>query len=57
MSLRLNTPHKYWPKNKPIPVGWEIVDTLAETHHGKYVVLIALTGAGTEKCEKDEISH
>lgn len=31
---------KYWPKKQPVPEGWELVDTLEGTNHGRYAVLI-----------------
>jgi hypothetical protein len=31
---------KYWPKTKPTPEGWRLVDDLSGTHHGFYSVLI-----------------
>ena len=30
---------KYWPKDKPIPDGWELARTF-DNHHGEYSVLI-----------------
>ena len=31
---------RYWPKQEPIPDGWQLVSDLAGTHHGNYSVLI-----------------
>jgi len=37
---------KYWPKAKPIPKGWRLVDDLSGTPHGVYSVLIEYVGEG-----------
>jgi uncharacterized protein YbdZ (MbtH family) len=34
---------RYWPKDEPIPEGWELVSDLSGTHHGEYAVLIRQT--------------
>lgn len=31
---------KYWPKDKPIPEGWLLVNDLSGCHHGAFSVLI-----------------
>lgn len=31
---------QYWPKGKPLPEGWELVNSLEDCHHGVYSVLI-----------------
>ena len=31
---------QYWPKDKPIPEGWKLVDDFADIHHGAHAVLI-----------------
>ncbi len=36
--------YKYWPKQKPLPDGWIMVDELAGTNHGRYAVLIKWVG-------------
>lgn len=32
--------YAYLPHGKVMPLGWEIADTLEDTHHGHYAVLI-----------------
>ena len=36
----------YWPKDRPIPQGWEDTGALALTHHGAYSRLIRWKGEG-----------
>lgn len=36
----------YWPKDRPIPNGWEDTGALALTHHGAYSRLIRWKGEG-----------
>jgi|TARA_Y100000310_G_scaffold179038_1_gene179014 hypothetical protein len=38
----------YWPKNKPIPKGWEFAATLGNGNHGHYSILIKKTGEGND---------
>ncbi len=31
---------RYLPHGKPVPAGWEIVNTMEGTHHGWHAVII-----------------
>lgn len=34
------TEFRYWPKDKPVPEGWEKTGTMERSHHGEWSILI-----------------
>ena len=42
---------QYWPKDKPIPAGWKLVNSLSDCHHGLYSVLIRQTEVARQNLE------